>query len=411
MAAHAVFPLAPEESLRPEAFLSPALELAALAFGAAHLLGLTGRKEVSSPQRRVAIRAASGAYLRVSPDGALFADATLPDAPASVFCASYGGVALHLKLTLRSALDGRFVSALPSGAGLVSTPSDAARWDVAPCQTGGLRLRTRGRRHLCVESGSAEGRVSTRSDGRLGSASFWLCDPEEEARRVKAFRDACGCDGCGFGDGGVGSGAAEGADDACSPVRAAVAARVAAEAASARAGAEADAAQAAANSAYAHASRAAAAAAMAREEEARAMEAARRSAATSESGSQTREASGDAVADEEQGHASHAQPIDEAAAQVVEPAFQTGDAALEMGARQSLDAEVSSAPPPESPLLHASILGDAPVPPPPPTADGADSTIAPADAVEVAAAAQAESGLSLSDVSDDEGWVPVSGRC
>jgi hypothetical protein len=209
-----VFPAAPpaHDAAAELASLLPLQQsVAALALGGARMLGLTGRHELHGAPRRLALRTAHGAYLRLArPHGSsggnagwtLVADGEQPSCDACVFTLQKGGVALHLKVTLRSAAGtlvaaaaGGEVSAdrLPDGCGggdgEAVHAEEAERWRVeaAPAGQGGVSLQCRGGGFL---SADASGYVSARAPRAGVRQTFWLCDPAREQARVDAYRRA-----------------------------------------------------------------------------------------------------------------------------------------------------------------------------------------------------------------------------
>jgi hypothetical protein len=146
-----IFPPAPpgDEAAAAAASLMPLdRNVQALALGATRLLGVTGRHEVHGEPQRLAIRAAHGAYLRLTRDASgewtLAADGANPADDSCVFTLQKGGVALHLKVTLRTAAGtlvgvargGEVRAARGAADGRAGSAEECERWRVEPAPAG-----------------------------------------------------------------------------------------------------------------------------------------------------------------------------------------------------------------------------------------------------------------------------------
>jgi hypothetical protein len=175
----------------------------ALALGGARLIGFMPRQEINGEERRCAIRAPHGAYLRVARgagDGewTVIADGEMPSAPECVFLLQVGGVALHLKATIRNAEKGTLVAACRGGElsctravadGKAGTAEEEERWRVESSPLGG-GAATFQDRYGNFLSADATGYVCSRAPRASIRQSFWLCAPGPEQARVDAYRAA-----------------------------------------------------------------------------------------------------------------------------------------------------------------------------------------------------------------------------
>jgi hypothetical protein len=164
---------------------------------------------------RFALRCCHGAYLRVvaaDAAGTLRGDGAEPEDAACVFILQKGGVALHMKTTLR-ACSGRRLLAAAGGevsatggtgaaVGADCGAPDAERWRVCavagddnarmealpPGVAGAVVLRSAHGRYLTAVPGGGGVEVHARGESVGLHQLFWLCVPAEEAARVNAFR-------------------------------------------------------------------------------------------------------------------------------------------------------------------------------------------------------------------------------
>ena len=209
VAAPLPFPPAPptDEAFAELGALMPLSQhFTALALGGARLIGVLGRHEVHGEERRCAIRAPHGAYLRVvrAPgDGAgewtVLADGEQPTDPACVFVLQKGGVARHLKATIRNAEKSTLLASSRGGElratrvvanGLAGSAEEEERWRVeaSPLGSGAVTFQDYYDSFL---SANATGYVCARAPRAGVRQSFWLCSPEREQQRCDEYRAAC----------------------------------------------------------------------------------------------------------------------------------------------------------------------------------------------------------------------------
>ena len=206
VAAPLPFPPAPptDEAFAELSALMPLSQhVTALALGGARLIGVMGRHEVHGDERRCAIRAPHGAYLRVVRDGAgdwtVLADGEQPSDPACVFVLQKGGVARHLKATMRNAEKSKLVASSRGGElratrvvanGLAGSAEEEERWRVEASPLGGGAVSFQNYYDSFL-SANATGYVCARAPRAGVRQSFWLCNPEREQQRCDEYRAAC----------------------------------------------------------------------------------------------------------------------------------------------------------------------------------------------------------------------------
>ena len=202
------FPPAPptDEAFAELSALMPLSQhVTALALGGARLIGVMGRHEVHGEERRCAIRSAHGAYLRVvrAPgdvgEWTVLADGEHPSDPACTFILQKGGVARHLKATIRNADKSTLVASSRGGElratrvvvdGLAGSAEEEERWRVEASPLGGGAVSLQNR-YDSFATANATGYVCARAP-RVGvRQSFWLVNPEKEQRRCDDYRAAC----------------------------------------------------------------------------------------------------------------------------------------------------------------------------------------------------------------------------
>ncbi len=181
---------------------------AALA-GVRHLLGRGERTEVFGPEVQFVLRCAHGSYLRAAADGAVTANGSDPADDACVFVVQKGGVALHMRCTLRLRRGMRRLARLPSGEvrasggteGGAGAP-DAEKWlvELAEPASGNralvvLRCRrpTGGGDWDHALAAAPDGTVRVAPWSAIGTSStmvFRMLDPNAERVRCGAQRAA-----------------------------------------------------------------------------------------------------------------------------------------------------------------------------------------------------------------------------
>ena len=208
VAAPLPFPPAPpsdEASAELSALMPLSQHVTALALGGARLIGVMGRHEVHGEERRCAIRAPHGAYLRVvrAPGGGsewtVLADGEHPSDPACVFVLQKGGVARHLKATIRNAEKSTLVASSRGGElraarvvanGLAGSAEEEERWRVEASPLGGGAVSLQNYYDSFLSANSS-GYVCARAPRAGVRQSFWLCNPEREQQRCDEYRAAC----------------------------------------------------------------------------------------------------------------------------------------------------------------------------------------------------------------------------
>ena len=178
---------------------------AALA-GVRHLLGRGERTEVFGPEVQFVLRCAHGSYLRAAADGAVTASGSDPADDACVFVVQKGGVALHMRCTLRLRRGMRRLARLPSGEVCASGGTeagagapDAEKWLIELAEpASGNRALVVLRCRRPTGGGDWDHALAAAPDGTVrvapysaGSAQhFRMLDPNAERVRCGAQRAA-----------------------------------------------------------------------------------------------------------------------------------------------------------------------------------------------------------------------------